>query len=136
MSIDTYIWVTNGARHTYKDDHGSTWATYKSPAELSDNQKTPHQVFLAHQGLDEQFVFEDALDAVWFWTTGYQGCLIVNQDGNILMHDRMTLWVDSMEVATRGSGGMDQSYVHSTEEPVATSPDSVHEEEGGMWDVE
>jgi hypothetical protein len=136
MSVDTYIWVPAGARHTSRDDHQNTWTTYKSREQMPDKQMTPHQVFLAHQGLDEQFVFEDPLDAVWFWTTGYQGCLTVDQDGKMLMYDCMTLWVDGKEVATKGCGGMDQSSVQSTEEPAVTSSDGVHDGEDDVWIVE
>jgi hypothetical protein len=43
---------------------------------MPESQHTPHQVFLADQHLiDEQYFFEDADDARWFWGPGVQVAL-------------------------------------------------------------
>jgi hypothetical protein len=70
---------------------------------------TKHQVFLAHGAVeydnrttmalvDEQFYFEDADDARWFWTEGYKRMLYEGEK----YPDRMALWIDDQEADNRG----------------------------------
>jgi hypothetical protein len=137
MSIDNYTWVPAGARHTYKDDQGRTWTTYKSDRQMPDSLKTPHQVFLAHESLDEQYFFEDPDDARWFWIQGYKGSLFLDQDEKtVILYSRMALWIDDVEVDSRCHEPKEKASLQTAEEPVATSPDMVHEEQGGVWDLE
>jgi hypothetical protein len=136
MSIDNETLVPAGARYTYKDGCGKSWATYKSDRQMPDNLKTPHQVFLAHENVDEQYFFEDPDDARWFWIQGYTGSLFVDDDGTVKPYSRMALWIDDEEVATRGCEGSDKPLFQSAEEPAATSRDLVREEEDGTRDLE
>jgi hypothetical protein len=110
MSIDNYIWVPAGARYKKPGVSGYGWTKYKSFGEMPDSQKTPHQVFLAHQHMiDEQYFFEDADDARWFWLEGYKGSLILDDDGKTPMsYDRMALWIGGEEVASRGYVPLDR----------------------------
>ena len=137
MSVDNYTWVPAGARHTYKSDRGRTWPTYKSPAELSDNLKSRHQVYIAHESLDEQYFFEDADDARWFWIEGYRGSLFLDSDEKTVRpYSQMALWIDDVEIDSRCNEPKEKPFLQRAAEPVATSSDSVHEEEDGMWDLE
>ena len=106
MSIDSRIFVPAGARSRKHDDpeYLLTKIKYKAGDQMPDSQKTPHQVFLAHQHLiDEQYFFEDADDARWFWVEGYKGCLFLDRDGKTVMsYDRMALWIDGEEIEKRG----------------------------------
>jgi hypothetical protein len=137
MSIDNYTWVPAGARHTYKSDRGRTWTTCKSPAELSDNHKSRHQVYIAHESLDEQYFFDDADDARWFWIEGYKGSLFLDQDEKtVIPYSRMALWIDGAEVDSRCHEPKEKPSIQTAEEPVATSSDLVHEDEDGVWDLE
>jgi hypothetical protein len=121
MSLDNYTWVPAGARHTYKDDHGSSWTTYKSHGQMPNNQKTPHQVFLAHGDRDEQYFFQDADDARWFWVQGYKGSLFLHDDKTLLPFDRMTLWIDDVEVDSRRYERKEEHSLRGTEEPTTTT---------------
>jgi hypothetical protein len=106
MSIDSRIFVPAGARNRKHDDpeYPPTKIKYKAGDQMPDSQKTTHQVFLAHQHLiDEQYFFEDADDARWFWVEGYKGCLFLDRDGKTVMsYDRMALWIDGEEIEKRG----------------------------------
>jgi hypothetical protein len=106
MSIDSRIFVPAGARSRKHDDpeYLLTKIKYKAGDQMPDSQKTPHQVFLAHQHLiDEQYFFENADDARWFWVEGYKGCLFLDRDGKTVMsYDRMALWIDGEEIEKRG----------------------------------
>jgi hypothetical protein len=103
VSIDNYIWAPAGVR----DDKNIGYKKYKSWAEMisAEPSRVPrHQVFLAHVHLiDEQYFFEDAEDARWFWAKGYQERVFLAGDGKTQMsYDRMALWIDGEELATRG----------------------------------
>jgi hypothetical protein len=137
MSIDNCVFIPAGSRNTYKDDHGSTWITYKSPQQMPTEQRTPHQVFFTHQGVDEQFFFQDADDARWFWIEGYKGSLFLDQDEKtVIPYSRMALWIDGAEVDSRCHEPKEKPSIQTAEEPVATSSDLVHEDEDGVWDLE
>src|SRR5216684_9278647 len=63
MSIDNFFWVPSGIRNRNDD-------TKNKFLRIETSKATPHQVFLAHGGnslVDEQYFFEDAKDARWFW---------------------------------------------------------------------
>jgi hypothetical protein len=98
MSIDHIIWVPAGAR----SDTNIGYSKYYSWREVPEGQKSRHQVFLAHQHLiDEQYVFESAEDARWFWDEGYKERLYLDAQGTPMPYDRMTLWIDGKEAESR-----------------------------------
>jgi hypothetical protein len=103
MSIDNRIFVPAGSRNQ-KPCEPLTKQKYKAGDAMPESQQTPHQVFLAHRHLiDEQYFFEDADDARWFWVQGYKGCLILDRDGKtVMLYDRMALWIDGEQVDERG----------------------------------
>jgi hypothetical protein len=104
LSIDNYIWVPAGVRNSRsiayrKYKSWETMIAVESPA------ATPHQVFLAHGGhilVDEQYFFESADDARWFWNKGYEERLCVDDEGASMTYDRMALWIDDKQVDSRG----------------------------------
>jgi len=59
---------------------------------------------LAHGGyilIDEQYFFQCAEDARWFWKKGYEDRLYTDDEGASLSFDRMALWVDGKQVDSR-----------------------------------
>lgn len=104
MSIDNFIWAPAGVRNSRsipcrKYKSWEEMIAVESPAAM------PHQVFLAHGGnilIDEQYLFESADDARWFWNEGYKELLYVDDKGASMSYDRMTLWVDGKEIDSRG----------------------------------
>jgi hypothetical protein len=106
MSIDSRIFVPAGARNRKNDDpeYPLTKIKYKAGDQMPESQMTPHQVFLAHQHLiDEQYFFEDADDARWFWVEGYKRCLYLDKDGETVMpYERMALWINGEQIDERG----------------------------------
>jgi len=102
MSIDNYIWAPAGVR----ENRNIPYRKYKAWKEMTAVENlagTPHQVFLAHDVLiDEQYIFEAADDAWWFWITGYQDRLYIDNHGAPSSYDRMTLWIDGKEIDSRG----------------------------------
>ena len=103
MSIDNVIWAPVGVRNS----RTIAYRKYKSWGELIEVESpaaTPHQVFLAHGGnilVDEQYFFESADDARWFWSKGYEDRLYVGDEGASMSFDRMALWIDGKEVDSR-----------------------------------
>ena len=104
MSIDNYIWapvgVRNGGSISYRK-HKS----WKEMIAVESPVATPHQVFFAHGGyilIDEQYFFESADDARWFWERGYEERLYADDEGGATSYDRMTLWIDGKEGDSRG----------------------------------
>ena len=98
MSIDNFFWVPSGIRNR-NDDTKNNFLKTETP------KATSHQVFIAHGGnslVDEQYFFEDAKDARWFWKQGYKTRLFLDNENNPNPYDRMALWIDGLEVATRG----------------------------------
>jgi hypothetical protein len=101
MSIDNYIWAPAGVRN-------SRSIPYKSCDEMLAAEKPAvprHQVFLAHGEnilIDEQYFVESADDARWFWDKGYEGRLILDDDGSSVPYDRMAHWIDGKEIDSRG----------------------------------
>ena len=104
MSIDNFIWAPAGVRNS----SSITYRKYKSGGELLAVEApaaTPYQVFLAHGGnilIDEQYFFESADDAWWFWNNGYEERLYLDYEGAPMPFDRMALWIDGKEVDSRG----------------------------------
>lgn len=104
MSIDNFFWAPAGVRSS----RSIRYRKYKSFREMIEAEKPvamPHQVFLAHGGnclTDEQYFFETADDAQWFWQSGFERMLYVDHEGASISFDRMTLWIDNREVANRG----------------------------------
>ena len=83
MSIDSYWHVPTG------DRTGEKWREFQ-PGETPDSQ---HRVFLAHGAnylIDEQFFFDKAEDARWFFDEGYRGRLYEGEEAP----DRMHLVID------------------------------------------
>ena len=80
MSIDNWIWMPAGIRN----NNSIGYRKYKSCPEMLRAERptaTAHQVFLAHGAdalIDEQYFFESADDARWFWDSGYEERLCVD----------------------------------------------------------
>jgi hypothetical protein len=120
VSIDNFIWVPAGIRN----DKNIGFRKYKSWAEMNAAEAakdTPHQAFLAHGQvlIDEQYFFEDPGDARWFWTDGYTARLYLDHQRAPIAYDRMALWIDGEEVATRGHGDTDNVTTESNSLPTA-----------------
>lgn len=119
-SIDNFIWVPAGIRN----DKNIGFRKYKSWAEMNAAEAamdTPQQAFLAHGQvlIDEQYFFEDPGDARWFWTDGYTARLYLDHQRAPMAYDRMALWIDGEEVATRGHGDTDNVTTESNSLPTA-----------------
>ena len=115
MSISHHIWVPAGLRC----DEDLSYHKYSSYAEMvAEHKGSRHQVFLAHGGpclIDQQYFFEDPADAQWFWNEGYKERLYLVGDGPAdFGYDRMILWLDAAEVASRG-------YEEATKQTVPAS---------------
>jgi hypothetical protein len=108
MSIDNYFWAPAGVRNS----ESIPFRKHKSLEEMiavEGPAATPHQVFLARGGyilVDEQYVFESADDARWFWDKGYQERLYIDDEAASAPFDRMVLWIDSEKVDSRGCAGV------------------------------
>jgi hypothetical protein len=104
MSIDNYIWAPVGVRNS----RSIPYRKYKSREEMlavENPAATTHQVFLAHGGhilVDEQYFFESADDACWFWNSGHEERLYLDYKGAPMPFDRMALWIEGKEVDSRG----------------------------------
>jgi hypothetical protein len=104
MSIDNFIWARVGVRN----DRSIPYRKYKSWKEMiavEGRSATRHQIFLAHGGyilIDEQYFFESADDARWFWNNGYEERLYLGDEGEFMSFDRMALWIDGKQVDSRG----------------------------------
>jgi hypothetical protein len=100
MSIDNFIWVPIGARYT--GDGGDT--KYKSDLGSASNY-TQHQVSVTHGTnvlIDERYLFQDEMDARWFWEEGYKERLFrAGSDGVTDGYERMTLWLNGKLQAER-----------------------------------
>jgi hypothetical protein len=101
MSIDNFIWVPIGARYT--GDGGDT--KYKS-GDLGSAANYPrHQVSVTHGTnvlIDERYLFQDEMDARWFWEEGYKERLFrAGSDGVTDGYERMTLWLNGKLQAER-----------------------------------
>lgn len=103
MSIDNCIWAPEGVRNSKSIAYRKykSWATMIA---VEGPTAPPHQVFLAHGEIliDEQYFFESADDARWFWNEGYEKRLYVDHEGASMPYDRMILWIDGEEVDSRG----------------------------------
>lgn len=101
MSIDHHFYVPGGMRDS--ETRRFSEFKYSSLGELRDagHPHTDHQVFLAHGGgilIDEQFYFEDAEDARWFFGGGYERVLYEEEE----KPDRMALCIDGKEAGEAG----------------------------------
>lgn len=105
MCIDHHFHVPAGTRNNPNWKFG--YRAYHDLKEMWDKHGGPdHQVFLAHSCctdddgitlgslVDEQFYFEDAEDARWFYRDGYKRMLYPGEE----RPDRMTFWIDGQEV--------------------------------------
>jgi hypothetical protein len=139
MSIDNFIWVPAGIR----DDKSIDYRKYKScPDMLRAEQpaSTAHQVFLAHGGnslVDDQYFFESADDARWFWFEGYQHSLCVDNYTMSMPYDRMALWIDNKQVESRGYSQLDRFDTETDDLPTGESRcDHRYKAEDHHGDVE
>ncbi len=105
MSIDHHFYVPSGMR----DSETRVFSEFKygTLGELRNagHPHADHQVFLAHGAtentiiaIDEQFYFEDAEDARWFFNEGYKRMLYEGEAAP----DRMALWIDGKEAGEVG----------------------------------
>lgn len=103
MSIDNFTWVPRGAR--YKRDGYDT--KYKSGDLGSVANYTRHQVSVTHGTnvlIDERYLFQDELDARWFWEEGYKERLFkASSDGETDGYKRMTFWLNGKLQAERNN---------------------------------
>jgi len=117
VSIDHHIYVSAGLRNGID-------RTVRHPE--PGFRTTPHQVFLAQAApflIDEQYYFEDPLDARWFWDEGWKDWAYRHDDGNggaFYGCDRMSLWIGDGAPA-RGPGIV-------VKEPTANRGPTVFEE--------
>jgi len=100
MSINHHFYVPAGMRDS--ETRRFSEFKYSSLGEMRDavHPHTDHQIFLAHSGagdtailIDEQFYFEDAEDARWFYREGYKRTLYEGEE----RPDRMSLFIDGQE---------------------------------------
>jgi hypothetical protein len=107
MSIDHHFYVPVGMRNS--ETRRFSDFKYSSLGELRDagHLHSDHQVFLAHSGagdvailVDEQFYFEDAEDARWFYREGYKRMLYEGEK----CPERLVLCVDDVEQAWQING--------------------------------
>lgn len=117
MSIDKFIWVPTGA----SNDDSVHCRQFSSYAEMLAydcfSAEWDHKVLLAHGGnslVDEQYFFESADDARWFWLGGYKNFLFVDSRGEPVSYDRMTLWIDGQQIEHRSNGADTQKNHHVT----------------------
>lgn len=100
MSIDSYFWVPAGIRNLNPADR--RYLEYKCN-ELQEFEATqgisPHQVFWCAGGvIDEQYFFEDADNASWFYREGWKLRNLVI-DGHPMTDGGPTgLWIDDVRV--------------------------------------
>ncbi len=109
MSIDRYF-VPSGAK---SNPTGYPRTKYKSGDQMPPEQMTKHQVFYAHGGgflIDDQFFFESADDARWYFAEGYKHDLLRTHGipakgippGREEEPDEMNLWIDGEEIVDKG----------------------------------
>jgi hypothetical protein len=100
MSIDHHIYVPAGMRDS--ETRKFSEFKYSSLGGLKDagHPHTDHQVRLNHSGagdvaylIDEQFYFEDAEDARWFYREGHKRMLYEGEE----RPDRMSLFIDGQD---------------------------------------
>lgn len=105
MSIDHHFYVPAGVRnHPERRFSDNKFWSLASMREAG-HEATKHQVFIAHGTtldadilIDEQFYFEDAEDARWFYREGYKRMLYEGEAAP----DRMALWIDGKEAGEVG----------------------------------
>jgi hypothetical protein len=101
MSIDNRIWVPAGARNN--QNVGDT--RYKSGDNSPSESYARHQVALTHGTnllIDERYLFEEEMDARWFWEEGYKERLFKSDSRDETCgYDRMTLWLNGELEAER-----------------------------------
>lgn len=103
MSIDNFIWAPVGVRNSRSISYRKYYS-WKEMIAVENPAATPHQVFLAHGYvlIDEQYFFESADDAWWFWNEGYEERLYLDYEGAPMPFDRMALRIDGKKVDSRG----------------------------------
>jgi hypothetical protein len=104
MSIDHHYYVAVGMRDS--ETRRFTECRDAEAKKMIEERGWPeHQVFLAHGAtenaiiaIDEQFYFEDAEDARWFFNEGYKRMLYEGEAAP----DRMAMWIDGKEAGEVG----------------------------------
>jgi hypothetical protein len=103
MSIDNFICVPAGARN----NRDGSDTKYKSGDPGSAANYTRHQVSVTHGTnvlIDERYLFQDEMDARWFWEEGYKECLFkAGSDGDNRGYERMALWLNGKLFAERNN---------------------------------
>jgi hypothetical protein len=114
VSIDNFYWYPAGANDATPYPEG--WARAKSLADLPEGKEAAAQVYFSHGrewAIDEQYFFEDADSARWFWRQGWEGRQIIDsRDGTLVGYQEMALWIGDRLVDQRGygreGGGIDE----------------------------
>ena len=102
MSIDSYFYVPAGTRNLNPADR--RYQKYKSWAEFeaawyTPTRKAPHQVYwLCGDFIDEQYFFEDADDARWFYAKGWKLRDMLDDEDKPIGAPPTGLWIDDEEI--------------------------------------
>jgi hypothetical protein len=82
---------------------------------LNDRARMPHQVRFDHGDcgdayalIDEQYFFEDAEDARWFYREGHRRMLYEGEE----RPERLVLWVDDVQQAWQNQRARDGARTH------------------------
>lgn len=101
MSIDSYFYVPAGTRNV-ADPAKREYKKYKSASEFwaAHAGPFPHQVNWAAGGMiDEQYYFESAEDAIWFFVSGWRDRDFFEngQDGEKVGYAPTAIWIDDQQ---------------------------------------
>jgi hypothetical protein len=101
MSIDSFFYVPAGTRNAEPTERG--YKKYKSLADFKvayDNRHFPHQVkWVAGGMIDEQYFFEQAEDAIWFFVSGWRSrdFFANGEDGDMVGYGPTAIWIDDQQ---------------------------------------
>jgi hypothetical protein len=102
VSIDSFFYVPAGTRNV-ADPTERGYKKYKSVTDFKvahDNRHFPHQVkWVAGGMIDEQYFFEQAEDAIWFFVSGWRDRDFFEngQDGDKVGYAPTALWLDDKQ---------------------------------------
>jgi hypothetical protein len=102
MSVDSFFYVPAGTRNVAEPTERG-YKKYKSFADFKvayDNRHFPHQVkWVAGGMIDEQYFFEQAEDAIWFFVEGWRGrdFFANGEDGAPVGYGPTALWIDDKQ---------------------------------------
>jgi hypothetical protein len=99
MSIDSFFFVPRGTRNQPLGER--SYKKYKRYSEFvaAHGDDFTHQVYwLAGGWIDEQYFFEEAEDARWFYGKGWKSRDFLDGDGFPYGHAPTALWIDDQEV--------------------------------------